>query len=160
MTDAQHPTPAEEPTEPPQPPHPPRGRRPLPKTTLVLAGVLVLALGFVGGIGVSRATAGGPQAAVGPQRTFQTKAPGEAVTGTVDRVEGDTVYVETSDGETVPVTTDDGTEVRISKEGSVADLEEGSSVVVRGEQKDGSVAADAIDAGRDRPTRVGPSPTS
>lgn len=158
MTDAQHPTPADGPTEPPQPPQP-RGRRPLPKTTLALAGALVLGLGFVGGIGVSRATAE-PSGTPVPHASVRAQGPGHAVVGTVERVEGDTVYVKTPDGETVPVTTDGGTGIRVSEPGSVTDLKEGSNVVVRGEKDDGKVTADAIDAGGDRPTRVGPSPTS
>ncbi|MQA80684.1 MAG: hypothetical protein GEV10_19760 [Streptosporangiales bacterium] len=142
----------------PPPPAPRRSR--LPTLTLALAGVLVLVLGFVGGIGVSRLTGGGPQAG-GPGGTPLTKqsamVDGAGVTlGTIERIDGNTVYVKTPDGKTVKVNASDKTEVRVSSTASVDDLEPGENVVVRGDADDkGSVEADRIDQGGDLPTRSG-----
>lgn len=140
------------------PPQAPRRSR-LPALTLALAGALILVLGFVGGIGVSRLAGGGPQAGGGPGGTPLTKQSammnGAGVTlGTIERIDGDTVYVKTPEGKTVEVTASDKTEVRVSSTASVDDLEPGENVVVRGDADDeGTVAADRIDQGGELPTR-------
>jgi hypothetical protein len=73
---------------------------------------------------------------------------GGGTVGTVEKVEGDKIYVKTMDGATVTVTTSDQTTVQISKQGKVADLKTGTSVVVRGQAgADGSVTAQTITQG-------------
>ncbi|NUO99698.1 MAG: hypothetical protein HOV96_06005 [Nonomuraea sp.] len=73
---------------------------------------------------------------------------GGGTVGTVEKVDGDKVYVKTMDGATVTVTTSDRTTVQISKPGKVADLAAGTTVVVRGQQAgDGSVTATTITQG-------------
>ncbi|MEV3981068.1 DUF5666 domain-containing protein [Nonomuraea sp. NPDC049758] len=73
---------------------------------------------------------------------------GGGTAGTVEKVDGDKIYVRTMDGATVTVTTSDQTTVQISRPGKVADLAAGTTVVVRGQQSgDGSVTATAITQG-------------
>ncbi|MGW7480199.1 hypothetical protein ACWGH8_16565 [Nonomuraea muscovyensis] len=69
-------------------------------------------------------------------------------TGTVEKVEGDTVYLKAMDGSTVTVTTTGTTAVQIAAPGKVSDLKAGATVVVRGERSDdGSVSAVSITQG-------------
>ncbi|MEU6743241.1 hypothetical protein [Streptosporangium sandarakinum] len=76
---------------------------------------------------------------------------GGAAVGTVQRVEGTKVYVQTRDGSVVTVNTGDETTVRVSKKGKVADLKPGGAVVVQGERAgDGSITATAISEGGGR----------
>ncbi|MET7326615.1 hypothetical protein [Nonomuraea sp. NPDC005650] len=97
-----------------------------------------------GGFGQQRGGSGQPPGYGGGQRM----GGGGGTIGTVEKVEGGKVYVKTMDGSTVTVTTDDRTTVQISKPGKVADLQAGTSVVVRGQQGgDGSVTATSITQG-------------
>ncbi|GAA4204675.1 hypothetical protein GCM10022252_64070 [Streptosporangium oxazolinicum] len=76
---------------------------------------------------------------------------GGMTSGTVQRVEGGKVYVQTADGSVVTVNTTDETSVRVTKEGKVGDLKPGGSVVVRGATADdGSVTATVINEGGGR----------
>lgn len=143
------------------------GRGSPPLLTMALGGVLILVLGFFGGIGVAKLTGGSggqPQAfPSGYGKRFSTNAPGRqgggnVTIGTVERVVGSTVYVRTPDGKTVKVNTSDDTSVHVSKPGAVSDLTKGSTVVVRGDSKDGTVDADRIDEGGVN-VRQGASPT-
>lgn len=134
----------------------PRRGRPSILTTVLLVGVL-LAGGFVGGLFIGRSTA--QETATGfPGGTFpgDGQPPGGAgavggagfTLGTVSRVEGDTIYLETPDGEPVTVVTSGDTEIRVSEEGTVSDLEEGSTVVVQGDSaEDGSMEATSVSEG-------------
>jgi len=115
----------------------------IPTSTGVLAAIVLLAAGSLGGLLVGRHTAtnqAGP-AAEGFPGGFPSPgasgAPGGGfgngfTVGTVTRVDGDTVYLKTSDGSTVKVATDSNTQIRVSMEGSVQDLSAGSTVVVQG----------------------------
>lgn len=65
--------------------------------------------------------------------------------GTVDHVEGSTVYVKTQDGKLVKVSTSDSTTVDLVTKGALTDLAAGDPVVVQGQQaEDGSVTARAL----------------
>ncbi|MER5324836.1 hypothetical protein [Streptosporangium roseum] len=76
---------------------------------------------------------------------------GGAAVGTVERVDGGKVYVKTMDGSVVTVNTSGETAVRIAKEGKVADLKPGGTVVVQGPRaEDGSITATAISEGGGR----------
>lgn len=153
------------------PPTRPTRRGSPPVLTLVLGGVLVLVLGFFGGLGVSKLTgAGGGRPAALPSggygKGFGTGGPrqpggggGDMTVGTVEKVVGSTVYLKTPDGKTVKVTTTGGTSVHVSKPGTVGDLTKGTTVVVRGSQKDGTVSADRIDQGGVTVRRPSPSQT-
>ncbi len=132
-----------------------QGRRPV---TLVLAAVVILGLGFLLGGFVQRHASGGttPAAAVGPggSQGFPVAGgpgggtDGSLTPGTVERVDGDTVYVKEADGTIVKVDTDSGTTVTLSRKGSVSDLRPGQSVLVIGtEGSNDSVDASQITEG-------------
>ncbi|MDP9848522.1 hypothetical protein [Streptosporangium lutulentum] len=71
--------------------------------------------------------------------------------GTIQKVDGEKVYVQTTDGSVVTVNTSDKTSVRVAKEGKVADLKPGGTVTVQGAKaEDGSVTATVINQGGGR----------
>ncbi|KDN19729.1 hypothetical protein DV20_24140 [Amycolatopsis rifamycinica] len=128
--------------------------KPFSRTTLVLAGLVVLAIAFGGGAWTHAAfgsstpsaptrQAGGQQAGAGQQGGgFRG---GRGTTGTVDRVDGTTVYVKTTQGTDVKVSTSDSTTVGVTQQGKLSDLKPGATVVVQGQAgSDGTVAAQAI----------------
>ncbi|MDP4504362.1 DUF5666 domain-containing protein [Nonomuraea turcica] len=147
----------------------------LSKLTLTLAAGVVLVAGIIIGIQAGKLTggsadtgaqlrAGGMQQAPqgygpagvqqappgdgGRQGGFAQRMGGGGTIGTVEKVEGGTIYVKTMDGSTVTVTTTDQTTVQIAKPGKVSDLQAGSTITVRGRQgNDGSVAAASITQG-------------
>jgi hypothetical protein len=137
-----------------------RAAKPFSRATLVLAGLVVLAIAFGGGawthaaFGSSSSStptrpAGGTQAGTGQtggtgQGGFRG-AGGRGTTGTVDRVDGTTVYVKTAQGTDVKVSTSDSTTVGVTQQGKLSDLKPGSTVVVQGQAgSDGTVTAQAI----------------
>jgi hypothetical protein len=135
-----------------------RAAKPFSRTTLVLAGLVVLAIAFGGGawthaaFGSSSSSTptrqaggnqGGTQAGAG-QGGFRG-AGGRGTTGTVDRVDGTTVYVKTAQGNDVKVSTSDSTTVGVTQQGKLSDLKPGATVVVQGQAaEDGTVTAQAI----------------
>ena len=75
-------------------------------------------------------------------------AGGGGTVGTVKLVDGSNVYITDSSGNLVKVTTQPGLVVTVNKDGTVADLAAGETVVVTGAAgADGSIAATAIRAG-------------
>lgn len=141
----------------------------LPAATLGLIAVVLLGVGFAGGMITDRQThksdnpasvsANGPAGANG--RRFPYGGPsgnpggngnfpgGGFTSGTVERVDGDTVYLKTADGKEVKVTTTGTTTVRMSSDGKVSDLQAGQTVAVQGQTgDDGSVAARSITEGQ------------
>jgi hypothetical protein len=143
-----------------------RAAQPFSKATVVLAGLVVIAAAFAGGAwthsafgstsssaGTARQPgAGGPQAGnpSGTQGGTGTGAggfrgAGRGTSGTVERVEGSTVYVKTAQGTEVKVSTSDSTTVGLTQPGKLADLKPGATVVVQGQpDQDGAVTAQAI----------------
>ncbi len=131
-------------------------RRGTPRATLLLAGVALLAVGFVGGVLVHKSL-GTPATGTrfpgtgqgqGGGRGFPGAAAGGATFGTVKQVDGSTVTIETPDGQTKKVTTTGGTEIRVLKEGTVGDLATGTQITVTGtERDDGTIEATAITSG-------------
>ena len=138
-----------------------RGRR-LSSTMLLVVGVLAAAV-FVGGLFVGRATA--PDTGDGDLPGWRHLARWRYLArwrhrggrrkprlrrrrlrgGTVARIDGDTIYVETADGQTVEVRTNGDTDVQVTSEGSVEDLAEGETVVVQGDASDdGSIDASSV----------------
>jgi hypothetical protein len=134
------------------------------RTTMVLGAVVLAAVAFGGGMFVEKAVAS-PTAAVSGQgagrgQFGQGQGQGQfgqggqgargaqrGTTGTVDHVDGNTVYVKAQDGSTVKVTTSNSTAVDVTKQGSLADLAPGAQVVVQGNRgSDGTVAAQRITA--------------
>ena len=146
-----------------------RAAKPFSRSTLVLAGLVVLAIAFGGGAWTHAAFGspatpsarqsggtGGTQGGTGQQSrgTGQTGGTGQqgggfrggrGTTGTIDHVDGTTVYVKTAQGTDVKVSTSDSTTVGITQPGKLSDLKPGSTVVVQGQAgDDGTVAAQAI----------------
>ena len=137
-----------------------RAAKPFSRTTLVLAGLVVLAIAFGGGAWANAAfgsttparpsgAAGGAQArtqgGTGQQGAGFRGAGGRGTTGTVDRVDGTTVYVKTAQGDDVKVSTSDSTTVGVTQQGKLSDLKPGATVVVQGQAgEDGTVTAQAI----------------
>ncbi|WP_328613535.1 hypothetical protein OHS18_33495 [Amycolatopsis sp. NBC_00355] len=152
-----------------------RAAKPFSRATVVLAGLVVLAAVFAGGAwthaafgsssgssgapagrqggGFGGTQAGGTQAGTGQTGSTGTGqqgggfrgAGGRGTTGTVDHVDGTTVYVKTAQGADVKVSTSDSTTVGVTQPGKLADLKPGSTVTVQGQAgDDGTVAAQAI----------------
>jgi len=141
---------------------PPRRRLPWP--TLLLAGCVVAALAFTGGVlvekdrspaggrggaaafaaarggsgGASRGAAGGPAGGAAAGLTV----------GTIKLVDGSTIYVSDAQGNIVKVTTAKSTTVSRTQDGKVSDLRPGQSVTVRGSAgPSGDVAATTVTEG-------------
>jgi hypothetical protein len=126
-------------------------------STTVLLAIVLLAVGFLGGLFVGRQTAPSNQAVAGPGNFpggFPTPS-GSAIPGgggggtfgTVTRVEGDTLYVKTANGQTVKVVVGSDTTIRVSQEGSLSDISKGSTVSVRGTTSNGTLNASSITEG-------------
>ncbi|MFL6073534.1 MAG: hypothetical protein ACJ73S_09080 [Mycobacteriales bacterium] len=138
----------------------------LPPATLGLIAVVLLGVGFAGGMITDRQTHKANNTASvssnpggnfrgrfpygGPSGNPGGNLPGGGFTaGTVERVDGDTVYIKTQDGKEVKVTTTGTTTVRMSSDGKVSDLQAGQPVAVQGQTgNDGSVAARSITEGQ------------
>ncbi|GLW31901.1 DUF5666 domain-containing protein [Actinoplanes regularis] len=128
------------------------------RTTLVLAGFVLLAGGFLGGVqahqrwGSSSAapatSAPGNGFPAGPGTPSFGPAPGGVTSGTLSRVDGTTLYVRTEKGETVTVRATDTTPVSRTALATVADLTDGLRVTVQGTvDAEGVVTATSISAG-------------
>ncbi|WP_439659078.1 hypothetical protein ACSHWB_42985 [Lentzea sp. HUAS TT2] len=131
------------------------------KTTVIL-GVAVLAIvAFVGGVFVQKSFGasetptrqnaagrqfpGGNGAAPPSGANRQGGQFGRGTVGTIDHVEGTTVYVKTQNGQIVKVSTSDTTKVEVTSEGKLADLLAGQQVVVQGQAgSDGTVSGQTI----------------
>ncbi len=143
------------------------------RTTLVLAALLFLVGGLLGGVEVQKrwgATATGannnrpglpagtgtgrfPDAA-GPatgadQGGATPSAAAAGATGTVKLVDGATVYVQTADGSIVTVRTNAETTVRASQRSALTDLKAGDAVTVQGAaDAEGTVTATTVTSDR------------
>ncbi|WP_245887487.1 hypothetical protein [Umezawaea tangerina] len=103
------------------------------------------AAGRAGGGGFRGGTDGGTPPSGVPGNRGNGTGFGRGTVGTVDHVDGTTVYVKTQDGKVVKVSTSDSTKVELSKQGAVADLAAGNQVVVVGQAgDDGTVAAQTV----------------
>lgn len=159
--------PGVQPAEPAEPAEAPRARRRLGLTAYLGAGVL-LAAGFaigaqtdrhVGGTGSSATVRGGsgmpgalpgsgrggrPSGAPGSGGTRSAASAG-STTGTVKKIKGRTVYLQTSSG-VVQVKVTGTTKIRLLRNGSASDLAAGASVTVQGTTAaDGTVTAKSVD---------------
>ncbi|MEV7007360.1 hypothetical protein [Streptosporangium sp. NPDC051022] len=106
--------------------------------------------GGYGGFG-GRQRDGGQDTQNGQGGQGNQGARGGMTFGTVQKVEGTKVYVQQPDGTVVTVNTTGQTAVRVSKEGKVADLRSGGTVVVQGARgEDGSITATSINEGGGR----------
>jgi hypothetical protein len=141
---------------------PARRGRGLSSTMLLVAGVLLAAV-FVGGLLLGRTTApdtgaafpgggtlpgGGtfPGGGTGPGAgNVPGFGDGGFTAGTVTRIDGDTIFVQTADGQTIEVRTNTDTDIQVTAEGSIDDLAEGETVVVQGDASDdGAIEASSV----------------
>jgi Cu/Ag efflux protein CusF len=123
------------------------------RTTIIL-GVAVLAIvAFVGGVVVQKSFGSTqiPNRQNAAARPFNGTPPsgaqqrGRGTAGTIDRIDGTTVYVKTQNGEIVKVSTSDSTKVQITSDGKLSDLKAGEQVVVQGQPgSDGTVTAQTL----------------
>jgi Domain of unknown function (DUF5666) len=130
--------------------------RPFTPLRVGLACVLLLALGFIGGVEVqkrsgSRAGSGSAAGARGFAGRFPAggaaPASGNATVGQVANVHGRTLYVTGSDGATVKVRTSANTKVTRSAASHVRSIHPGDAVVVEGASaSDGTVRASRVTA--------------
>ena len=134
-------------------------KRGIGKTTMIL-GVAVLAIvAFVGGVFVQKSFGSTQTPTRAAGRQFNGTPPsgaqqrpngggnfgGRGTTGTIDHVDGTTVYVKTPNGQIVKVSTSDTTKVQITSEGKLSDLKAGQQVVVQGQPgQDGTVTGQTI----------------
>jgi len=132
-------------------------RRYWTRTTAVLAGLVLVAVGFLAGAQVQKRWGTGSAATAptagrgtfaggtfaGGARPQRSAAPGaDVTTGTVKLVDGTTVYVETADGNVVTVRTTGSTSVQLTQAGALKDLAPGAKVSVEGR----SGGQDVVDA--------------
>jgi hypothetical protein len=138
-------------------------RRWATRTTMALAGLVLLVGGFLAGAqvqkhfgvaasaGTGRSQPAGNAAAFaggarqgGPTTTGPT-TPGTATTGTVKLVDGTTVYIQTGDGRLITVRTNGSTVVQTVQSGALSDLAPGAQVSVEGPAaSDGTVTATKV----------------
>jgi hypothetical protein len=153
------------------PPRPPR--RLATRWTAAASVLILLALGFIGGVLLERgrqpaAAAAGPQAAVGAgagQGAGRT-GPGAAgagsgdgggaapVAGKVSSVDGNTLYVTTNQGTTVKVRTTSSSKVTRTAKSSVGAVHPGDTVVIAGS----TAASGTVTAGQITATASGVTP--
>ncbi len=101
-----------------------------------------------GAAGQTDGAAGQTDGATGQTDSGPSMGGGRGLTrGTVTAIEGDTITLSAEDGSTVTVTASDDTTVSIQRSGAVSDLDEGDTVMVRGETSDGTVTATSIRSG-------------
>lgn len=132
-------------------------RRLTTRATRVLLSLIVLGLGFVLGAYMqelrnpSTGTATGLPAGLadlfggngGPQASTGTA--GGSLTGTVTLVDGTNVYLTDTQGNITKIVTTADTTIKVTKDGTLADLGPSKSVTVQGSQNaDGTYAATSI----------------
>jgi hypothetical protein len=131
------------------------------KSTLILAAIALVAVGFIGGLFVGKSMGDDPQLALpggfaqnGPG--FATGANGngggfpgggDVTIGTIRSIDGNTITLETANGDTITVNVGSDTAIQITQDGSVSDLGTGDTVVIAGTQEDGSIDANSITEG-------------
>jgi hypothetical protein len=150
-----------------------RPRAKLPSMTLILAAIVVLGAGFLGGALVGKhygssgsgslaaefgrlaATRAGASASASPGASGGTGSgfagrsgafgAGNATVGTIKLIDGATVYVQTTAGDIVQVATSGGTKVTVSNTVPVKDLQPGETVIVEGtKNSSGAISATSI----------------
>ncbi|WP_406045805.1 DUF5666 domain-containing protein [Micromonospora sp. NBC_00898] len=136
--------------------------------TVLLGGLLLVLVGFLGGVQVQQHWGDTPAAARsgrtgnfpggfpsafpggsarGQATTGSAPAAAPATTGRVKLVDGGVLYLETSDGTVVTVRTTDRTAVQTSKASDLSKLKAGQSVSVQGDRADdGTVTATTVTA--------------
>lgn len=122
-------------------------------TTLVLMGVVLLVAGVLGGAQMQKHWGSSP-AADSPAGPANPGFPGQNrsgtpqnTEGTITRVDGTTIYLQTSTNETITVRASDATTVSKATTATLTDLTAGLKITVQGlPDSSGVVAATAITA--------------
>jgi hypothetical protein len=136
------------------------------RITAVLIGLAIIAIGFLAGAQIQKrysadattATTGAPAGlsrsgfpggggfgGPGGGGASSAASASAATTGTVERVDGDTVYLKLPSGTVIAVKTDGSTAVDVSSSASASALTPGASVSVQGQSNDdGSITASRI----------------
>jgi hypothetical protein len=132
------------------------------KSTMLLAAIVLVAVGFIGGLFVGKSMGNDSQQAAFPGGLgqngpgFATGANGNGgglpgggnvTIGTIKSIDGDTITLQTVNGDTVTVNIGSDTTIQVTKDGSVGDLGTGDTLVVAGTQKSGSIDANSITEG-------------
>ncbi|MDR0944850.1 MAG: hypothetical protein LBM66_01625 [Bifidobacteriaceae bacterium] len=142
-----------------------------PILTIVLAGVIVLAVGFAGGFFTGRGTASKNTASTGMPGNFAARmgargglpsgaasafpggnASGAAnmsrAAGQITAIDGDTITIKTTEGTTVKVTTSSDTKVSEITSGATSDLKVGDQITAAGTGSDtAGITASTITSG-------------
>lgn len=131
------------------------------RTTLLLAAIVLVAVGAIGGLFIGKSIGSDSQQATFPG-AFGQNGPagpsgangnsggfpgGNATIGTIKSIDGDTIIIETANGDEVTVKVGSDTSIRVTEDGSVSDLGTGDTVVVAGSRTDGAIDADSIAEG-------------
>jgi hypothetical protein len=133
--------------EPPEELPPPRRLRLLTPLTGSLAGLLLAALGFVGGVLVEKGKTTSQAAAPSGVAAFTRAGAGNATVGQVSMVHGRTLYVTDSQGNTIKVTVPAGESVTRAANSSVRAIHSGDTVVVQGSKgTNGVITASSVRA--------------
>ncbi|MFB9905107.1 DUF5666 domain-containing protein [Allokutzneria oryzae] len=115
------------------------------RLTLVLAAAALAVVSFLGGVAMHSALGGRSTTRPESTRPIQAQQPNQqarGTAGTVDRVEGNTIYLKGRDGQEVKVVLSEQTSVLVTQRGSARDLAPGDTVAVQGERaEDGTVNA-------------------
>jgi hypothetical protein len=119
--------------------------RRLVSTRMVLGALILVAVGFGGGVLEAKHTGAtstsAARAGTGATRTGTTGGFGGAATtgtgnsatiGTVKLVDGSTIYLTSTDGSVVKVTTSGSTKLSVTATGKASELKAGSTIVVTG----------------------------
>jgi hypothetical protein len=139
-------------------------RRHTPRLTLGLAGLVLVAGGFVGGVQVEKSHNHGGGSGTTGRSGFARRgtgfgargtggsggglAGGGIAVGTVKLVDGSTIYLQEANGQIATVTTSRSTTVSVSHSGTVSQLTPGSTVVVSGSPgANGTLQANSITQG-------------
>lgn len=131
------------------------------RTTLILAAIVLVTVGAIGGLLVGKSMGSDSQQGAFPGGGFGPNAPGangangngagfpggNGTIGTITSVDGDTITIQTANGDTVSVKVGSDTTIQVTQAGSVNDLNNGDSVVVAGAENNGSINADSITEG-------------
>lgn len=136
----------------------PKGTWALPKAAVIIGAILLLAIGFVGGIFVGKATSGsstperqqGNYQQGGRTGMMPSGAPGGAsggTSGTITGVSGNTITISTRAGTTKTITVSSATTIKVLKAGALSDLAAGDAITVEGSTSNDTVDATSITEG-------------
>lgn len=136
----------------------PKGTWALPKAAVIIGAILLLAIGFVGGIFVGKVTAGsstperqqGNYQQGGRTGMMPSGAPGAGsggTAGTITGISGNTITITTRAGTTKTIAVSSTTTIKVLKAGGLSDLATGDTITVAGSTSNDTVDATSITEG-------------